>query len=104
MSSVCLIDTSIFLNLLDVPYCNESRSEIAKDFLTFTEAGCTFLLPMATILETGNHIAQNGDGNLRRETAMRFVDAVKGALTPIATAIAGARAFLPLAVRPGVSR
>lgn len=79
MSSVCLIDTSIFLNMLDVPNCNESRAEIAEDFKTFAEAGCTFLLPMATILETGNHIAQNGDGNLRRETAERFVAAVKGA-------------------------
>jgi hypothetical protein len=81
MSSVCLIDTSIFLNLLDVPYCNESRLEVAEDFATFAEAGCSFLLPMATILETGNHIAQNGDGNLRRETAQRFVLAVKGAFS-----------------------
>ena len=81
MSSVCLIDTSIFLNLLDVPYCNESRAEVAQDFETFAEAGCSFLLPMATILETGNHIAQNGDGNLRRETAQRFVLAVKGAFS-----------------------
>ncbi|WOD37333.1 hypothetical protein [Nodosilinea sp. E11] len=36
---------------------------------------------MATILETGNHIAQNGDGNLRRETAQRFVLAIKGAFS-----------------------
>lgn len=81
MSSVCLIDTSIFLNLLDVPHCNESRAEVAQDFETFAEVGCSFLLPMATILETGNHIAQNGDGNLRRETAQRFVLAVKGAFS-----------------------
>lgn len=81
MSSVCLIDTSIFLNLLDVPYCNEARAEVAEDFATLVEAGCSFLLPMSTILETGNHIAQNGDGNLRRETAQRFVFAVKGAFS-----------------------
>jgi hypothetical protein len=36
MSSVCLIDTSIFLNLLDVPYCNQSRAEVAQDFEMFT--------------------------------------------------------------------
>ncbi|MFQ3614565.1 MAG: type II toxin-antitoxin system VapC family toxin [Cyanobacteriota bacterium] len=81
MSSVCLIDTSIFLNLLNVPYCNESNAEVTADFATFVEAGCIFLLPMATILETGNHIAQNGDGNLRRKTAQRFVTAVKGAFS-----------------------
>jgi hypothetical protein len=81
MSSVCLIDTSIFLNLLNVPNCNESKLHVIEDFKTFADAGCIFLLPMATILETGNHIAQNGDGNVRRITAQRFVDAVKAAFS-----------------------
>ncbi|MHC5720416.1 MAG: hypothetical protein ACYTX0_52420, partial [Nostoc sp.] len=36
---------------------------------------------MATILETGNHIAQNGDGTMRRKTAKRFVEEVKKAFT-----------------------
>ena len=35
---------------------------------------------MATIFETGNHIAQNGDGNLRRKCAESFVKQVKEAL------------------------
>ena len=35
---------------------------------------------MATILETGNHIAQNGDGNQRRTCAEKFVDQVTQAL------------------------
>ncbi|MFP5272092.1 hypothetical protein [Coleofasciculus sp.] len=81
MSSVCLIDTSIFLNLLDVPNCNESKEKVTEDFKTYVEAGCTFLLPMVTIVETGNHIAQNGDGNIRRTTAQRFVVAVKAAFS-----------------------
>jgi hypothetical protein len=81
MSSVCLIDTSIFLNLLNVPNCNESKEKVVEDYNTFVDAGCIFLLPMATILETGNHIAQNGDGNIRRSTAQRFVDAVKAAFS-----------------------
>lgn len=81
MSSICLIDTSIFLNLLDVPNRNESKEKVLKDFETFATAGCIFLLPMATILETGNHIAQNGDGNTRRTTAQRFVEAVKAAFS-----------------------
>lgn len=34
MSSVCLIDTNIFLNLLDVPYYNEARAAVAEDFAT----------------------------------------------------------------------
>jgi hypothetical protein len=35
---------------------------------------------MISILETGNHIGQNGDGRQRRETAERFVQFVEDAL------------------------
>jgi len=77
MRSICLIDTSVFLNLLDVPNCNQSKSQVIDSFTTYVQAGCTFLLPMATIIETGNCIAQNGDGTLRRDTATRFINEVK---------------------------
>ena len=79
MSSICLMDTSIFLNILNVPNRNQDRQQVLQDFQTYSEAGCTFILPMATIIETGNHIAQNGDGNIRRETAKRFVAEIKAA-------------------------
>ncbi|QJB47227.1 hypothetical protein [Dolichospermum flos-aquae] len=81
MSSICLIDTSIFLEILNVPNYNQHRASVLEDFQTYAQSGCTFLLPMATILETGNHIAQNGDGTMRRKTALRFVKAVKEAFT-----------------------
>lgn len=80
MSSICLIDTSIFLNFLNVPNCNQDRELVFKDYKIYAESGCQFLLPMATIVETGNHISQNGDGRIRRETAMRFVAEVKASL------------------------
>lgn len=79
MSSVCLIDTSVFLNLLNVPNRNQEREQVIQDYTDYADNECTFILPMATILETGNHIAQNGDGGTRRETAQRFCDAVIGA-------------------------
>jgi len=72
MSAICLIDTSIFLNLLNVPNRNQDREQVVLDYQTYVESACTFILPMATIIETGNHIAQNGDGNTRRRTAERF--------------------------------
>jgi len=84
MSSICLIDTSIFLELLNVPNYNQHRASVLEDFQTYAQPGCTFLLPMATILETGNHIAQNGDGTMRRKTAIRFVKEVKEAFTGVA--------------------
>jgi len=40
----------------------------------------TLLLPMSTILETGNHIGQNGDGRQRRATAEGFVRFVEQAI------------------------
>ncbi|NET70670.1 MAG: type II toxin-antitoxin system VapC family toxin [Sphaerospermopsis sp. SIO1G2] len=79
MSSIFLIDTSIFLNFLNVPKCNQNRELVMADFETYLTSGCYFLLPMATIIETGNHIAQNGDGTIRRRTANRFIKEVKAA-------------------------
>jgi hypothetical protein len=79
MSIICLIDTSIFLNYLNVLHCNQDRALVQQEYEIYAKSGCTFLLPMATIIETGNHIAQNGDGTMRRETAMRFVKEVKAA-------------------------
>ncbi|PWB30266.1 hypothetical protein DCO47_20250 [Pseudomonas sp. NDM] len=79
MTSICLIDTSIFVNLLNVPGLNQAAVQVGADFREYANNSCTFILPMATILETGNHIAQNGDGRLRRQTAQRFCDAVRDA-------------------------
>lgn len=78
---VCLIDTSIFLNLLNIPGKNQEMEAVTTDYKEYVDLGVTFILPMATIIETGNHIAQNGDGQQRRKSAERFVDAIKGTLT-----------------------
>ena len=43
MSSICLIDTSIFLELLNVPNYNQRRASVIEDFKTYSQAGCTFL-------------------------------------------------------------
>ena len=79
MSSIFLIDNSIFLNMINVPSCNQDREVVLEDFKTYSQSNCTFLLPMATIIETGNHIAQNGDGRVRRQVASRFVEMIKAA-------------------------
>jgi hypothetical protein len=81
VNAVCLIDTSIFLNLLNVPGRNQHKEQVVADWQNYVELECTFILPMATILETGNHIAQNGNGDIRRQTATRFCEAIRGAFT-----------------------
>jgi len=74
MNSICIIDTSVFLNILDVLNKNNEKEGVINNFKEYIDLDVTFILPMATVLETGNHIAQNGDGNVRRKTAQRFCD------------------------------
>lgn len=76
---ICIIDTSIWVAMLNIPYLNDERENILKKFEDLSERNCSFLLPMATIFETGNHIAQNGDGEQRRKVALHFTDLVKQA-------------------------
>jgi len=80
MSAICLIDTSIFVEILNVPKKSTQHEQIFSELEAKIENGETLFLPMATILETGNHIAQNGDGRQRRKCAENFVSQVQQAL------------------------
>ncbi|TRV47069.1 MAG: hypothetical protein EWV53_04335 [Microcystis panniformis Mp_MB_F_20051200_S9] len=80
MGAICLIDTSIFLEILNVPQKASQSELIFQELKEKFEAKESLFLPMATILETGNHIAQNGDGNQRRTCAEKFVNQVTQAL------------------------
>src|SRR5690625_5777164 len=80
MSAICIIDTSVFCNILDVPNRNQRRAQSLKELRDHFDSGNTLLLPLATIYETGNHIAQQGDGRTRRRVSELFVQQVKVAL------------------------
>ena len=58
MSAIVLLDTSVYLNILDVPGWNQERDTILDEFEIRVGDDDIFLLPMATIWETGNHIAK----------------------------------------------
>lgn len=66
------VDTSILLNLLDVPGKNQERDAVLVEF-TERRALVEFVLPVTAVVETGNHIAQLPDGWQRRSCAERFV-------------------------------
>ncbi len=68
-----LIDTSILLELIDVPNMAKQPKEVRASFVEKMKAGGKFCIPLAAIIETGNHIAQNGNGQQRRERAQAFV-------------------------------
>ena len=89
--SICLLDTSVFVGFLNVPNMNTQHAEICDELKQKIRDGEFLFLPLATILETGNHIAQNGNGTQRRKIAVFFVEQVQLALegkspfTPIVT-------------------
>lgn len=81
MSHIALVDTCVFLNVLDVPGFNQSRQAIIGELAGIIQAQSTnLLLPFAAMLETGNHIAHVSDGRLRRKYAKFFVEQVQSAL------------------------
>jgi hypothetical protein len=80
MSAICLIDTSIFVEILNVPMMANRNAQIMIELKDKINNEELLFLPMATIFETGNHIAQNGDGSQRRDCAKVFVDQVRLAL------------------------
>jgi hypothetical protein len=80
VSAICIIDTSIFCEILRVPHMDGVADQVLDELKAKYAGGEKLLLPMTTILETGNHIGHNGDGNQRREAARRFVREVKQAI------------------------
>ena len=70
--NVRFIDTSVMLNLLEVPGRSVDSQMIKKEFRQTIENKEILILPVATIIETGNHIAHINNGNCRRTIAATF--------------------------------
>lgn len=72
MSVVRFIDTSIMSNLLGIPGKCQNYDKVWEEFKTAIHDKDTMILPVATVIETGNHIAHQSDGNVRRKLALKF--------------------------------
>lgn len=70
--NVRFIDTSIMCNLLEVPKMCADKEEVKKEWKEVLERNETLIMPLATIIETGNHIAHIPDGNVRYTVALKF--------------------------------
>ena len=79
MSDLVIVDTSIFLNILAVPGFDQNRNIVLEQFKRMILNGDHFFLPMATIWETGDHIAHLGGGDIRRKFAIKLIDEVEKA-------------------------
>lgn len=74
-NQVTLIDTCVFLNLLNVPGSCDRHHEIREEFQLRRDQGEEFVLPITTIIETGNTIV--GHGGTDRRAVERFVRALE---------------------------
>lgn len=75
MRQVELVDTSILVEILNVPGRNANRDAVLAGLRTRrTDQAVSLLLPTATVIETGNHIHHVSDGHARRKCAQAFAD------------------------------
>jgi len=79
MSAVAIVDTSVFCSVLDIPHMNVERDQVIAELTQYLKSQTTLLLPMATVYETGNHIAKLANGGNRRRFAQLFVKQVEQA-------------------------
>ena len=70
--NVRFIDTSIMLNLLEVPGKCSDKEKVKREWAEVLRAEDTLIMPIATIIETGNHIAHISDGHARRTITLKF--------------------------------
>ncbi len=75
--TVVFIDTSVLCNFLRIPGKAQQQLDVHKDYELRSNAGDTFVLPMAAIVETGNHIEQLSDGAERRRCAQGLTDILR---------------------------
>ena len=70
--NVRFMDTSIIMNLLEIPGMCQDAEKVKEEFNRAVEEKETLILPVSTIIESGNHIAHIADGHIRREKAIKF--------------------------------
>lgn len=78
MNKVLIIDTSILCVWLNVPGMNPcgpnddcwDKQRVDKKIHDEEQSSTTFVLPLATIIETGNHIAQSSHSRRERGEAL----------------------------------
>ena len=73
MPTVVFLDTSIVCEVLRVPGKSQHHDAVAEELRDRVGRGESLVLPTASIIETGNHIAQLSNGDSRRSRADAFV-------------------------------
>ncbi|MDD5090979.1 MAG: hypothetical protein PHQ23_08685 [Candidatus Wallbacteria bacterium] len=79
MNDVVLLDTTVYMNVLDIPGRNQHKNEVQEEIKTRFSAHDCFMLPLATVWETGAFISRIS-GSSRRTYSQDFVDNVTKAI------------------------
>lgn len=91
------IDTSVLVEILRIPGKSQCHEATVAQLNERATAGTRFILPTATIIETGKHVFQLKDGGARRACAERFVQLLRltarGSAPGRFTAVPGPRNF-----------
>jgi hypothetical protein len=69
---VQFIDTSVFVEILDVPGKASQHGKMVRELRQRASKGIKLVLPTAAVIEAGNHVCQVQNGHHRRECATRF--------------------------------
>lgn len=81
MAETVFLDTSVLLNLLDIPGKNSDRERAVAEFKRLAlDAQVVLIIPVTAVIETGNHIAKLDDGGLRRQRAEQLCDWLRKAI------------------------
>lgn len=83
MKRVAFLDTSVLVELVEVPGKSQQPAAIRSEFERRVLAGEQFVIPITAVIETGNHIAQaSGHRRPAAETLVRFIKAAIAGSAP----------------------
>lgn len=77
-----LLDTSILLELLEVPFESSKRVEVLKELDERARLGADLLVSVAAIVEAGDHVGRIDNGDARRRCAQRLADLIAATVDP----------------------
>ncbi len=76
-----LLDTSIIVELLKVPYECDHLEEVQAGFNEREAEGVQLQMPVTAIIETGAHVGRIGNGHDRLRCAVRFGELIEATLS-----------------------
>lgn len=80
MKNVQLVDASILINVIDVPFESQHRAQVIAELSRRERDGVDLILPIAAVFETAQHVQRIVEGSARRACAVRFSEVVRRTL------------------------